>query len=55
MDNLEQLAKRIARLEREIEQGINISENEEEIEEIMLSISFTDLLQLNELIEKNIS
>ena len=53
--NLEEIANRIAELESECDKGINISENMEEMTRLMCSVSFEDLFQLNEIIEKKFS
>ena len=53
--NLEEIATRIAELENECEKGINISENMKEMTRLMYCVSFEDLFQLNEIIERKFS
>ena len=52
-NKIKNLAKEIALLEQECEQGINVSENLKKMEEIMIELPFEDLLKLNCEIEKN--
>ena len=52
-NKIKNLAKEIALLEQECEQGINVSENLKKMEEIMTELPFEDLLKLNYEIEKN--
>lgn len=54
MNNIKELAQKIQKLEQECQQGINVSKNLKEMEEIMLSLPFEKLLELNEEIEKKI-
>ncbi len=49
---LKNLAKKIATLEKEIENGNNIKENQEEIMRLMSKCSFMDLMTLEEYISK---
>lgn len=52
-ENIKAIAQRIQELEKECEQGINVSKNLAEMEALMLTLSFEDLLELNCEIEKN--
>ena len=53
MDNIKSIAQRVAELEKECQQGINVSKNLEEMDKLMASLPFEDLLKLNLEIEKN--
>ena len=53
--NLEEIVSQLVILEKECEKGINISENMEEMTKLMSSVSFEDLFQLNEIIERKFS
>ena len=53
MKNLKEIAEQIALLEQECQQGINISENLEKMEELMKDLPFEEILELNEILEKN--
>lgn len=55
MKKLKQIAERIVELEQEIEKGINVSENEKKIEELMLNVSFSELFQLTEILNRKFS
>ena len=52
-ENIKAIAQRIQELESECEQGINVSKNLAEMEALMLTLPFEDLLELNCEIEKN--
>lgn len=52
MKEIKKIAQEIQKLEQECQQGINVSENLKKMEEIMLSLPFEKLLELNEEIEK---
>lgn len=52
MKNLKEIAEQIALLEQECQQGINISENLEKMDNLMKNIPFDKLLELNEILEK---
>ena len=49
---LKNLAKKIATLEKELENGENIKENQDEIMRLMSKCSFMDLMRLEEYISK---
>ena len=53
MKEIKKIAQEIQKLEQECQQGINVSENLKKMEEIMLSLPFEKLLELNIEIEKN--
>lgn len=53
MKKIKQIAEEIILLEQECQQGINISENLQKMEELMGNLPFKDILKLNEIIEKN--
>ena len=53
MKNLKEIAEQIVLLEQECQQGINISENLEKMEELMKDLPFKEILELNEILEKN--
>ena len=55
MKKLKQIAERIVELEQEMEKGINVSENEKKIEELMLNVSFNELFQLTEILNRKFS
>ena len=57
MNNLElqEAALKISELEKQCQQGTNLSENLKIIEEIASKFSVSDLLKLDELIEKNLT
>lgn len=52
MKNLKEIAEQIVLLEQECQQGINISENLEKMDNLMKNIPFDKLLELNEILEK---
>ena len=54
-NDLEKIAARMVELENECQNGINISENMEEMTKLMYQVSFEDLFQLNEIIERKFS
>ena len=54
-NDLEKIAARMVELENECQNGINISENMEEMTRLMYCVSFEDLFQLGELIERKFS
>lgn len=54
-NDLEQIAARMVELENECQSGINISENMKEMTKLMESVSFEDLFQLGEIIERKFS
>ena len=54
-NDLEKIATRIVELEQEMEKGINVSENEKKIEELMLNVSFSELFQLTEKLNRKFS
>ena len=56
MKKLQEIAEQIISLEQECQQGINISENLEKMEEkkeLMKDLPFEEILKLNEILEKN--
>ena len=53
MEKLQEIAEQIISLEQECQQGINISENLEKMEELMKDLPFKEILELNEILEKN--
>jgi hypothetical protein len=53
MKKIKQIAEEIILLEQECQQGINISENLQKMEELMENLPLKDILKLNEIIEKN--
>ena len=54
-NDLEKIATRMVELENECQSGINISENLKEMTGLMESVSFEDLFQLGEIIERKFS
>jgi hypothetical protein len=53
--HLKLLAEKIVLLEKELELGKNVKENQAKIEEIILSLSFEEVLELdNYIFEKNL-
>ena len=54
MKNLKEIAEQIALLEQECQQGINISENLEKMDNLMKNIPFDKLLELNEIFSKEV-
>ena len=54
-NDLEKIAARMVELENECQNGINISENLKEMTRLMECVSFEDLIQLGEIIERKIS
>ena len=50
---IKRIAKEISQLEKECEQGINISENIKRMETLMSELPFDELLELNFEIEQN--
>lgn len=53
MKKLQEIAEQIISLEQECQQGINISENLKKMEELMKDLPFEEILELNEILEKN--
>lgn len=52
MKNIKNIAKQIARLEQECQQGINVSKNLAKMEELMSTLPFDKMLELNLILEK---
>lgn len=51
--NIKIIAQKIIKLEKELSLGRNTKENQEEIEKMILSLPFEDVLLLDEYIQKN--
>lgn len=52
MKKLKEIAEQIISLEQECQQGINISENLQKMENLMKDLPFEEMLELNEILEK---
>ncbi len=52
MKKLNKIAEQVMQLEQECQQGINISENLEKMEELMQDLSLEELLQMDEILNK---
>lgn len=52
MKKIKNIANQIIELEQECQQGINVSENLKKMDKLMKNLSFEELLELNEIVEK---
>ena len=52
MKKIKNIANQIIELEQECQQGINVSENLKKMDKLMKNLSFKELLELNEIVEK---
>ena len=52
MKDMKKISQEIVALEKELQLGKNVKINEQKIENILLSLSFTEVLELDEYIQK---
>ena len=55
MKKLNKIAEQVMQLEQECQQGINILENLEKMEDLMKDLSLEELLQMDEILNKKFS